>query len=82
MAAQHSTISDFTRRYKFNAKELDQVTGYYYYGARYYNPTISQWLSVDPLAEKYPAFTPYNYTLNNPVRMIAPNGLVLLSSNT
>ncbi|MEN9655771.1 MAG: hypothetical protein RL311_697, partial [Bacteroidota bacterium] len=25
-------------------------TGYYYYGARYYNPKISNWLSVDPIA--------------------------------
>ena len=25
-------------------------TGLYYYGARYYNPRISNWLSVDPIA--------------------------------
>ncbi len=36
--------------YKFNAKELDEETGLYYYGARYYNPKTSLWLSVDPLA--------------------------------
>ncbi|MCV6628790.1 MAG: GH-E family nuclease [Flavobacteriaceae bacterium] len=34
--------------YKFNAKELDEETGLYYYGARYYNPKVSLWLSVDP----------------------------------
>ncbi len=34
----------------FNGKELDEETGLYYYGARYYNPRISQWLSVDPIA--------------------------------
>ena len=36
--------------YKFNAKELDSDTGLYYYGARYYNPRISTWYGVDPLA--------------------------------
>jgi len=71
---QHSTISDFTSRYKFNGKELDQETGWYYYGARYYDPAVSQWLSVDPLAEKYPAFTPYNYTMNNPVVLVDLDG--------
>lgn len=36
--------------FKFNAKELDEDTGLYYYGARYYNPRISIWYGVDPLA--------------------------------
>jgi len=58
-----------------NAKELDQETGWYYYGARYYDPQVSTWLSVDPLAEKYPAFSPYNFTMNNPVRFIDPTGM-------
>lgn len=60
--------------YKFNGKELDAETGYYYYGARYYNPRVSLWLNVDPLAEKYPSWSPYNYTFNNPVKFIDPDG--------
>lgn len=40
--------------YKFNGKELDEETGWYYYGARYYDPRISVWLSVDPLASYDP----------------------------
>ncbi len=40
-----------------------------------YNPTISQFYGVDPLAEKYPAFNPYNYTLNNPVMLVDPTGM-------
>ena len=35
--------------YLFNAKELDEETGLYYYGARYYDPRVSLWLSTDPL---------------------------------
>jgi RHS repeat-associated protein len=32
------------------ARKSRVETGYYYYGARYYNPRISNWLSVDPIA--------------------------------
>ena len=35
--------------YLFNSKELDEETGFYYYGARYLKPTNGMWLSVDPL---------------------------------
>ena len=36
-------------------KEKDSETGYYYFGARYYNSDLSLWLSVDPMADKYPS---------------------------
>jgi RHS repeat-associated protein len=58
----------------FNAKELDEETGLYYYGARYYDPRTSIWLSADPLAEKYPNKTPYHYCSNNPVNLVDPDG--------
>jgi RHS repeat-associated protein len=74
MAEQHSYSGEYTNRYKFNGKELDEETGFYYYGARYYNPKFSIWLSVDPLAEKFPDWSPYNYCLNNPIRFIDPDG--------
>jgi len=64
----------YATRYKFNGKELDPQTGYYYYGARYYDPVVSRWLSIDPLAEKYPGLSPYNYTANNPVMLVDPDG--------
>jgi RHS repeat-associated protein len=60
--------------YKFNGKELDEETGFYYYGARYYDPRISIWLSVDPLAMKHPDVSPYAYCLNDPVNMVDPDG--------
>jgi RHS repeat-associated protein len=39
--------------YLFTAKELDEETGLYYYGARYYDPRTSVWQSADPILWKY-----------------------------
>ena len=65
---------DFNNVYKFNGKELDEETGLYYYGARYMDPHTALWLSVDPLADKYPNWNPYAYAMNNPVNLIDPDG--------
>src|SRR5690554_1842629 len=61
--------------FKFNAKEMDAETGNYYYGARYYDPRTSIFLSVDPLAEKYPNWNPYHYVHQNPINLIDPTGM-------
>jgi len=71
---EQSTNNILENVYKFNAKELDSSTGYYYYGARYYDPGASIFLSVDPLAEKYPNINPYVYVANNPIMFIDPDG--------
>jgi RHS repeat-associated protein len=42
-----------TPGYKFTGKELDPETGLYYYGARYYDPVLSRWISADPALEKF-----------------------------
>ena len=42
------------------------------------NPKISLWLSVDPLAEKYPGMSPYNYTAENPINLVDPDGKIFL----
>jgi hypothetical protein len=39
-----------------------------------YDPTIGRWSAVDAMSEKYFGFSPYNYTLNNPVNLIDPDG--------
>ncbi len=65
---------DYNSPYRFNGKELDPETGNYYYGARYYDPKISVWLSVDPLAHKYPSLSPYVFTGNNPIMLVDPDG--------
>ena len=66
---------DWQTRYTFSAKEKDKNTGYHYFGARYYDSETSVWLSVDPLADKYPSMSPYMYTAGNPVMLVDPNGM-------
>ena len=60
--------------YKFTGKERDKESEYDYFGARYYDARIGRWGQVEPLLDKYPSLTPYNYSLNNPLRLIDPNG--------
>ena len=67
---EHSTSK--TIPYLFNGKELDTETGLYYYGARYYDPKVSIFLNVDPLAEK--THDPYGYVWNNPMKFLDPDG--------
>ena len=62
--------------YLFNAKEFDEETGLYYYGARYYDPRLSVWLSVDPLAEKDIATSAYAFCGNNPIIRIDSDGKI------
>jgi len=44
---------------------LPRWRGNFYYGARYYDPKVSVGLSVDPLASKYPYFSPYNFVVKH-----------------
>ena len=60
--------------YTFSGKEKDAETGYGYFGARYYDSGLSIWLSVDPMSDKYPSMSPYNYCANNPVILVDPDG--------
>uniref|UniRef100_UPI003AAA8E4B RHS repeat-associated core domain-containing protein n=3 Tax=Prevotellaceae TaxID=171552 RepID=UPI003AAA8E4B len=60
--------------YLFNAKEFDEETGLYYYGARYYDPRLSVWMACDSETELYPNISGYTYCLNNPVKLKDPDG--------
>lgn len=51
-------------------------TGLSYFGARGYEPEmLNIWLSVDPMADKYPNLSPYNYCAWNPVKLVDPDGM-------
>ena len=55
--------------YKYNGKELDTERGLnlYDYSARYMDPVLGRFNTVDPMAEKYYSWFPYMYVGNNPI---------------
>jgi len=63
--------------YKFTGKELDFLTGLYYYGARYYDPEIGRFIQPDTIIPDlfYPQeLNRYTYAGNNPVIYTDPTG--------
>lgn len=72
---QRTTTNGYETRYTFSGKERDEETGYSYFGSRYYNSSLSIWLSVDPMSEFYPNQSNYVYCSNNPLRLVDPNGM-------
>ncbi len=69
-------------RYLYNNKEIQNQSlgsvflGTYDYGARFYDPELGRWHSVDPMAEMAYSWTPYRYGYNNPLRYIDPTGML------
>ncbi|MBP9989810.1 MAG: RHS repeat-associated core domain-containing protein [Bacteroidales bacterium] len=60
----------------FTGKETDCETGFSYFGARYYDPTLlTSWTAVDPMSDKYPDISPYAYCVWNPMKVIDPDGM-------
>ena len=66
----------------FTGKELDEETGYGYFGARYMDHELmTGWLSVDPMSDKYPSISPYAYCAWNPMKLVDPNGMIIDSAS-
>ncbi|SPB18557.1 FG-GAP/YD repeat-containing protein [Caballeronia novacaledonica] len=65
-----TSFGNFVRKqYRFAGKERDEVSGLYYYGARYYMPWIGRWMSCDP-AGTVDGLNLYNYVRCNPLRLV------------
>ncbi len=65
-------------KYGFNGKENDnEVKGegnQQDYGMRIYDPRLGKFLSVDPLTNDYPWYTPYQFAGNKPIESIDLDG--------
>jgi len=80
LAMDGRSVQDSSYRYGFNGKEGDSngewgVQSHYDYGARIYSPQVGRWLSVDPLASEFPAWSAYTFVFNNPLRFVDPTGM-------
>ena len=52
------SVSTPKNEYLYNKKELQEETGLYDYGARFYDPTVARWTTIDPLSEISRRWTP------------------------
>ncbi|MDX2189337.1 MAG: RHS repeat-associated core domain-containing protein [Bacteroidota bacterium] len=64
-------------KYLYNGKELNDDFGleWYAYGARYYDPVLARFSGTDPISNKFPSLSTYNYAGNKPINGIDLHGL-------
>ena len=71
-------------RYKYNGKdeqrsEFSDESGLEWldYGARFYDVQIARWFLVDPICDDLEQVdkSPYNFSWNNPISLVDPNGM-------
>jgi RHS repeat-associated protein len=65
--------------FSYTGREYDKESGLYYYRARYYDPNIGRFLSVDPdvgsLSNPITHINKYFYVGNNPINLVDPTGM-------
>ncbi|MDR9754599.1 RHS repeat-associated core domain-containing protein [Pseudomonas sp. SZMC_28357] len=70
-AATSQVQADY-KTIRYSGKEMD-VSGLYYYGARYYAPWLQRWVSADPAGD-VDGLNLYGFVGNNPLRYVDVNG--------
>lgn len=77
-------------RYGFGGHEKDDelkgIGNSYDFGERMFDPRVGRFLSLDPLEEQFPSFSPFNYAYNIPLRFVdfggdGPTDIILLGKN-
>ncbi len=64
--------------YQYNGKEnnTDHGLNFIDYGARWYNPTIGRFSSIDPSCKERAWVNPFNFVQNNPISRVDPSGML------
>ena len=72
----NNVVNGTEHKWKYQGKEHEEELGLntYDFGARNYMPDLGRWTTIDPLAEDFVNYTPYNSMMNNPIMFIDPDG--------
>lgn len=83
---QYAILGDSSYHFAFNGKfHDDNIYGKdnsYDYGMRFYDPRLGRFMSVDPIASKYPMLTPYQFASNTPIQASDLDGKEAFITNT
>ncbi|MBN1796817.1 MAG: RHS repeat-associated core domain-containing protein [Sedimentisphaerales bacterium] len=61
---------------RYTGQQLDEETGLYYYGTRYYDPEIARFIQADSVVQdelSSQALNRYTYCVNNPLKYVDPS---------
>ncbi len=72
-----SNGNSVAQKFGFGSKELNEELGldWHDFDARNYDASLGRWMNIDPLAEDYYEWSPYNYSYNSPLKFNDPTGM-------
>ena len=72
----NNVVNGTENPYKYNGKELNEELGlgWYDYGARFYDPALSRFMTIDPKTIEFDFQSPYAYAVNNPIFFVDKDG--------